>query len=478
MRRAYILALLLIIGANKESAVAQSESVGLPSYVDNSTSVHFPAVINQQGGSCAQAAGVGYMFTYEMNRYLNRESSQSENCFSYLYTWNFVNDGVDQGGFVTLGLNILKNYGAMSTTDYGSYVSTYSFEWATGYDKYLRAMGYRVDEITTMESDSYDNIEKIKSYLYSKGDGIEGGGVVTTSLYSSGWRVDNNYSGPSNTGYKSVLTALASDGAHAVSIVGYDDDIESETYDGTPFKGAFIVINSWGTYSHSNGRFYLPYYFFAERPFEPSENTLSSSVTAISVTTSEPKVVMKVNMRYSSRNDISIQYGVSDSYTTPTPLNKSTLPIIYNQGGEHSLLGQYASKDDSIEFAIDYTDATGDSSPAKYHFNARRASRGSSLGEGYVESLTLYDYRQDPVQPKVYRLGDLDQEPLSLGDNYFTIYPRAISASPYQYIDQKVNTYIIRGGDRRYSKIELDPSKYKDGSITLRYKYNIEKDEE
>ncbi len=475
MLRSTLLALILAIGVHIDVVVAQSVSSGLPTSVDNSKSIYFPSVISQQGGSCAQAAGIGYMFTYEMNRYLGREAGGDENSFSYLYTWNFVNGGQDEGGFVTLGLNVLMNYGAMSVADYGANVSTYSFQWASGYDKYLRAMGYRIEKITTMESDSYENIESIKAYLHSKGDEIEGGGVVTTSLYSSGWKIDNNYSGPSSTGYTSLLTALASDGAHALSIVGYDDAVEGTTADGVAFQGAFIALNSWGSYSHDQGRFYIPYYFFAERPFEPSENTLSSSVTAISVTTAEPKVVMKVNMRYSSRNDISVQYAVSDSYSTYLPINRSTLPVIYNQGGEHSMLGQYESADEPIEFAIDYTPLVNDDlSPAKYYVNILRSSRGTTLGSGAVESLTLYDYREDISQPKIYRLSELDKSELKLGENYFVIYPQAISASEYQYLNQSVTTYLVRGADGVISKVEIDPSLYKQGVVKLRYKYNIE----
>lgn len=66
----------------------------LPSSVDNSVSEHFPDIFNQIGGSCAQSSGIRYMFTYEMNRYLNRKATAPDNVFSYFYTWNFLNNGV------------------------------------------------------------------------------------------------------------------------------------------------------------------------------------------------------------------------------------------------------------------------------------------------------------------------------------------------------------------------------------------------
>ena len=72
----------------------------LPQYVDNSVNKYFPPIIDQSGGSCAQASSIGYVFTYEMNRHLDRDASASPaNRFSYQFIWNLVNDGVDQGGF-------------------------------------------------------------------------------------------------------------------------------------------------------------------------------------------------------------------------------------------------------------------------------------------------------------------------------------------------------------------------------------------
>ncbi len=39
----------------------------LPYEIDNSLELYFRPVFNQEGGSCGQASGIGYNFTYEMN---------------------------------------------------------------------------------------------------------------------------------------------------------------------------------------------------------------------------------------------------------------------------------------------------------------------------------------------------------------------------------------------------------------------------
>ena len=124
----------------------------LPASVDNSKLKYFPKVFDQKGGSCAQSSGIRYLFTYEMNRLLDRDAQASDaNTFSYFYTWNFLNDGIDQGGFAEQGLNIARQQGAMSLADFPDPSSYFTFKWASGYDKYTRAMQNRVKEIISFE---------------------------------------------------------------------------------------------------------------------------------------------------------------------------------------------------------------------------------------------------------------------------------------------------------------------------------------
>ena len=57
------------------------------------------------GGSCAQASGIGYMFTYEINRLLDRDAHASaDHRFSYQFSWNLLNDGQDHQCFVQFHL--------------------------------------------------------------------------------------------------------------------------------------------------------------------------------------------------------------------------------------------------------------------------------------------------------------------------------------------------------------------------------------
>lgn len=214
--------------------------IQLPPAVDNSTRKFFPPILDQKGGSCAQASGIGYMFTYEVNRLLDRDAHASaDHRFSYQFSWNLLNDGQDQGDFVDQGLYLSERYGIMTEQDYGT-SGTYQFKWATGYDKYYKALQYRTQEVLTFA----DSIPLMKRWLYDAGDGSAVGGVLTFSAMSRGWDIDDDYQGPSLTGYRSLLKSLATDGAHALTIAGYDDTVVYTDAQGTPHTGAFIVVNS------------------------------------------------------------------------------------------------------------------------------------------------------------------------------------------------------------------------------------------
>ena len=198
-------AAFLVLGAGAVSVRAQES---MPAGVDNSKLKYFPPLINQIGGSCAQASYIGYMFTYEMNRLLDRDASASKDYqFSYLYTWNFINDGKDEGSLGTDGLQIAFEGGIATEADFPSQYSSYQFKWATGYDSYLKALHNRVTKIRTFEVLDRAGIDKVRNYLWNRGEPGKPGGIVTFSSRSSGWKINTNYTGPSATGYKALLTS-------------------------------------------------------------------------------------------------------------------------------------------------------------------------------------------------------------------------------------------------------------------------------
>ena len=278
----------------------------------------------------------------------------------------------------------------MSLADFPDPSSYFSFKWASGYDKYTRAIQNRVKEIISFEVTSQEGIDLARRYLYDAGDGSAHGGILSYSALATGWTFDSNYSGPSETGYTYMLTKLATDGAHAMTIVGYDDTVEFSK-DGQIHKGAFIVVNSYGTWWGDDGRYYLPYYFFLQD--RPSQ-TLSHDVTGCSCTVHSPQVVFRVKVTYDSRNDLAFTMGVADKpyATTPTVTLKSA--IAANQGGDHPMQGEY-SDDNSIELAFDFTEAVpkyASYTEPKYFLTVTRSEIGKA-GSGVINAFSVIDYR-------------------------------------------------------------------------------------
>ena len=415
---------------SRQRFVPEGEVV-LPASVDNSQTRYFPPILNQTGGSCAQAAGIGYMFTYEMNRLLDRDASLPENRMSYLFAWNLVNDGEDQGGFVEQGLQLAKNFGIMSEADYGN-PSLYNFFWATGYDKYVRAMHNRATEILTFQ----DSIPLIKRYLFDAGRGEHPGGIVTFSTQAEGWTIDTNYQGPSETGYGVLLTHLGNDGGHALTIVGYDDLVTFTDEAGTRHTGAFIVCNTWGDYHyHDRGRYYLPYDFFRDETV--SETTLSNSMNAVRVTTYEPRAVLRVGLTYNQRNEL--RFGISSTQDRAAQ-RPSVAPynfyLMYHTGGPYPMQGQYKLRD--MEVAFDASPRVPEDITAveQYFLHVTRQGQGNKkVGEGEVTAVELIDL-QTPAATRHWTYHGTLPAPINPGVNTFPIPLRPryrLSASPFAW---------------------------------------------
>lgn len=381
----------------------------LPPYVDNSTNKYFPPLIDQAGGSCAQASSIGYVFTYEMNRYLDRDASSPANRFSYQFIWNLVNDGIDQGGFAEDGLFVAMRSGAMTEEDFST-IATSAFTWPSGFEKYHNALRYRVSRFVNFSKD----VDTYKRYL--AGSDGKPGGVLSFSGHCFGWEMMDDYSGPSGTGYKALVTKLPNDGSHAMTIVGYDDLVSYKDKYGTQHDGAFIVVNSWGARAHDNGHYYYPYDFFRETL---SPRVISEDAITAEVKYQEPKILFKLTIEYTSRDDLAYNIGATDKAESRVPDNFYYQSGMSNKGGDHYMRGTYDKK--PLEFALDLTDNIPSSDPdyCRYFLKIVRTVRGRVKGEGSLHALSVIDYRSGkPVEYK-YR-GKLPQE-IKDGDNWFVI---------------------------------------------------------
>lgn len=460
--------------------------ITLPQSVDNSIKKYFPPLIDQIGGSCAQASYIGYMYTYEMNRLLDRDASVSDSYrYSYLYTWNFINEGKDQGSFGYEGLSIAMANGVMTVADYPRSSSVYSYYWANGYSKYYRAMANRVKYFVQMDAVTEDDLKQIKRYLYDHGDdgsSSDGkvGGVVTFSSRSTNWKFNNNYTGPSQTGYKSLLTELATEGGHAMTIVGYDDLVEFTTPSGDISKGAFIVVNSWGSWSHDNGRFYLPYWFFLNREGY-THSDLSTEVCAIDVEYREPKICFCISVDCDCRNNLSFSIGTSSMKDSQSRYEHKVAIADY-QGGPYKMCGQYAES--RIEMGFDFSSYVRFmdelESPSFYLTINRNSRDGKSASYAKLCGFKVYDYRENAAMPKIYTY-EVPSNGIELvsGKNVFrleSVEPKRISRNPIQWIAKSgkptTSPIIFRTADGKYAKLRFYEYDREAGTLRIKYVYS------
>lgn len=460
-------------------ASAETDESDLPSSVDNSTSKHFPPIFTQIGGSCAQAATIGYMFTYEVNALLDRDASLPENRFSYLYTWNLVNGGEDVGTFQFEGIDIANSNGVMLESDFPKQTSAKQFRWASGFDKYLRAMKYKGEDFVNLEITDSASIMNIKQYLYNKGKKGAKGGVVVFSSRATGWVFNTSYKGPSETGYNRMLTQLAHDGGHAMTIVGYDDIVEFERPDGKISKGAFIVVNSYGEnyWYHDRGRYYLPYWFFLS---EREHGALSNDVTGIIPQYIEhPDIVFKVALEYSSRDDLAFRLGASNDPEGVRPEYSYPFHIFNHKGGDHPMQG--ADGEDYIEFGIDFSqhaDKVEGTDNTNWFLIVERVKRGEIFGKGVMKAFEVHDYRQNPDNPVIHKCDYIDGKVIERGENMYNtlgVKEKSCSYSKITWINANgkptFNPLIFRTADGKYAKVRFSDYDRENGTIKIKYVY-------
>ncbi len=228
----------------------------LPAYLDNSTNQYFRPVFNQTDGCCAQASGIAYAFTYEINRLRGTSANITNNQFPTHYTYNFLNGGSgENGSWYNDGWEIIKAGGCPTVDTYGGLAQSANY-WMSSYANYESGMTNRLQDYFAVNVSTPEGLETLKSWLFNHLDDSDVGGIVT---FSAG--VSDNFS---MTGDNKIIE-WGHVVNHAMTFVGWDDNIEYD-YNGSGTitnnvdinndgvvdmkdweRGALIMVNSWGT---------------------------------------------------------------------------------------------------------------------------------------------------------------------------------------------------------------------------------------
>lgn len=432
----------LELKSSLKSSVRNGNDTDFPTYIDNSLSPYFPAIINQHGGSCAQASGVHYLFTYEMNRVLEREvaSNPKENTFSYRYTWNFLNEGKDNGSHASDGVNLILHHGCVTEADYGD-EDEYVYRWVTGYSKYYNAMHYKVTKASSVNLKERSGIEKLMQYMIDKGDGHPGGGIASFSL-TGNWD-KTNYDGPSEAGIEYIMVPRGSGGSHAMTLIGYDLSVEFDCDNDGKIdddeKGAFIFVNSWGTWWATGGKAYMPFSGFTRELGDGGFYKYDSHAEVLCIETAyhEPTLTMEINMTYDSRNDLTLSIGVADGIQENTPKYAVYPVIVKAQGGDLRMQGTNFDSGKTIEMGFDISELKSKADEMKapcWFFTVYKTQLGKN-GTGKVNKIAIHDYSsgQDNVISQTF----IKSNTIQVGSNKYKL------PTKEWYMDNKGNWFKV-----------------------------------
>jgi hypothetical protein len=353
-----------------ESVQSSLTTALLPSSVNNATRMSFPPIGNQRNiGSCVGWASTYYQASHELgllNGYNNKESF--EHVLSPKWTYNLLNDGMDQGLVILDAYQLLSQNGAVSLKSF-PYDANY-LAWDLNEQDWIDAISNRLSppQVVSGIGGESQNLTLIKQLLNN-------GHVLTMGTFVNSWvfkRIKPEPSSPRSLHQNEYAVSWMNgqNGGHCITIVGYDDnlwiDINENGQVDEGERGAFLLANSWGPEWGNQGLIWVAYDAFLSKSAVkggPSLNRLPVAVAmdnkVVSVVPKEsnysPKLIAKYSLKQNKRNEVSIAAGVSlNNRKTPSMIFKSA--ALSFLGGNYNFEGTISKTPETAVFALDLTD--------------------------------------------------------------------------------------------------------------------------
>lgn len=475
------------IKSNVYNAPSGRPTSDLPSSVDLSDDIWFPKIRTQIGGSCVAWSTTYYQFTYQAARLNNWNAKTDDNkVFSPKYVWNYLNGGKDTGVSAASCYNILSRQGCLRWSEFPQ--TSLSFEWFEGNNdsqtiaSLQNALKTRVSysanaEFAVTQTNS-TNSPVITSYndpkLTQMKELLNSGHPLTIYTYINSFYVDTLANGE-----KICLYMRGNNGYHAMTIVGYDDNISfdlnqngtTEDYE----KGAFLVANSWGKNYGNDGFIWILYDALNKvsnvknLQFENRQPILENNrYYYIEVSNYTPERMVEVILTQKYRNDITIALATSDDLTSEKERQTTFLNGI---GGEKNFDGTNNSSYQTRTFVFDYADLS--QSDDKVYW-VEVTDKQSNSAVTTVQKIRWVDGNGN-VLKTINQQPSLDGQTGSYcyGDDYSGTYNQAYGVA----LHTKTSGIIDRRGDVDFFKFTPSASGvyliYTTGSTdTMGYLYN------
>lgn len=380
----------------------------LPSSVDNSQTIHFPLLVSQIGLECGQASSVGIMFAHEINVKRNANGQLGENRYPTHFVYNFINGGEDNGICFWETFEILRYNGTPDVAHYGGMAQGGESRWISGYENYYNAMQNRISAVYNIRTNTEEGINTLRQWIYDHGCGDAVGGCgVFYSTFSS---PDNVLPSGTPEAGSSVITSWGSSPNHAMTIVGYNDNIcwdynnDGEYTNNIDINGdgvvdpkdweigGFKMANTYGNVSYwgDNGFSYMMYKSVADAT--SSGGIWDNRVAIVDAKgTYTPQVTAKVRMSHGCREKIKIALGVSPDPSSTNPTYILNYPIIDFQGGCRGMSGT----SQEIEVGFDLNPLLQYLEPnqtAHYFLMVYENNDHGSIYDGTIHEFSIIDY--------------------------------------------------------------------------------------
>jgi len=283
----------------------------------------------------------------------------------------------------------------------------------TDYSKYQSGMYNTISNIYTFDfSTSATGLNNLKHWIADHGNGEATGGLAVIGVNTAGWNpngvVPNG--SPYHSGEKFIASLGTPGSGHALTIVGYNDEVWIQDINGDGQytndrdvngdgifnirdfeKGAFKVANSWGPEWNppSGGYILVPYKHF----YSGNSGFAISNAYSCEVFPNEempaPEISVKASVEHSEREKLSIKVGYAAAANNAEPVATTNYNSFNFQGGPLKMRGVY---DGPLELGLNYGYFYENSEFGKVFFRVNENDNMSN-SSGTINYFSLIDHR-------------------------------------------------------------------------------------